>query len=212
VITDGYDAYIALREQRVQGKREGPPFEHAHCWAHVRRKFVEAEPDYRLAAEAVEMIGELYAIEREAKTADVPDRRAHRAALRRERSAPVVARLRAWLDIPRPLLPKSSLAKAIQYAIDLWDGLVRFLDNPDIPLDNNATERSMKGPVLGRKNHYGSRSQRGTEVAGLFYSLIETAKLRGVDPMAYLNEAARRAIQQPGTVFLPWDLINPDPM
>jgi len=79
---------------------------------------------------------------------------------------------------------------------DLWPGLLRFLDEPRLPLDNNTVERALRGVVLGRKNHYGSRSERGTEVAALFYSLIESAKLAGVEPDAYLRTATRAAIRQ----------------
>jgi transposase len=77
----------------------------------------------------------------------------------------------------------------------LWPGLTRFLDDPRIPLDNNATERALRGVVIGRKNHYGSRSRRGTEVAALFYSLCETAKLNKLDPASYLSQIARAAIR-----------------
>jgi transposase len=69
------------------------------------------------------------------------------------------------------------------------------LTEPRAPLSNNAAERAMRGPVIGRKNHYGSKSQRGTEVAALFYSLIETAKLAGVDPVKYLRAAAEAALR-----------------
>jgi transposase len=71
-----------------------------------------------------------------------------------------------------------------------WDRLSRFLGDARIPLDNNATERGIRGPVVGRKNHYGSKSRRGTEVAAIFYTLLETAKLVGIDPAKYLREAA----------------------
>jgi len=87
--------------------------------------------------------------------------------------------------------------------LGLWPGLTRFLDDSRIPLDNNATERALRGMVIGRKNHYGSRSRRGTEVAALFYSLIESAKLCGVEPKAYLLHALRAALATPGTVTLP---------
>jgi hypothetical protein len=73
-------------------------------------------------------------------------------------------------------------------------------------LDNNAAERALRGVVVGRKNHYGSRSKRGTEVAALFYTMMETAKLSGVDARTYLRQAATRAIQKPGTITLPTDL------
>jgi hypothetical protein len=99
------------------------------------------------------------------------------------------------------------MRRAIDYMLHLWTGLTRFLDDPAVPLDNNATERAVRRVVLGRKNHYGSRSQRGTEVAALFYSLIETAELCGVDPNVYLLQAARAALAEPGTVLLPHGLL-----
>ncbi len=83
-----------------------------------------------------------------------------------------------------------------------------FLDDPLVPLDNNAAERALRGPVLGRKNHYGSRSQRGTEVAAILYSLCETAKIHGIDPRAYLLTAVKAAIHEPGTVTMPEDLLH----
>jgi len=92
--------------------------------------------------------------------------------------------------------------------LGLWPGLTRFLDDARIPLDNNATERGLRGLVVGRKNHYGSRSQRGTEVAALFYSLIESAKLCGVEPKAYLLQATHAALETPGTVTLPHALLS----
>ncbi len=79
--------------------------------------------------------------------------------------------------------------------LGMWKGLVRFLDDPRIPLDNNGTERGLRGVVVGRKNHYGSKSRRGTEVAALFYSLIESAKLAGVEPKAYLRLAVQAALR-----------------
>lgn len=90
----------------------------------------------------------------------------------------------------------------------LWPGMARFLDDPRIPLDNNHTERGLRGAVLGRKNHYGSRSRRGTEVAALFYSLIESAKLCGVEPKAYLLATARAAALARAAVTLLHDLLT----
>ncbi len=103
-------------------------------------------------------------------------------------------------------LPRSSLGKAIAYTSGLWPGLVRFLANPKIPLDTNGVERALRGVVVGRKNHDGTTSKRGTRVAALFYSLIESAKLCGVEPRAYLGAATRRAIRNAGAVTLPRDL------
>jgi len=80
------------------------------------------------------------------------------------------------------------------------------LTDPRVPLDNNAAERALRGVVVGRKNHYGSHSRRGAEVAAILYTLFESAKLAGVDPHRYMLEATRRAIASPGTVTLPEDL------
>ena len=205
VVCDGYSAYGALARAR-----DGPGarrFTLAHCWAHVRRKLFECEPAFPQAAEALDLIGQIYDVEAEAKKATVDDPHAYLACLRRERSAPLIEQLRAWMHAQR-VLPQSGLGKAIAYTDGLWPGLVRFLGDSAIPLDNNATERALRGVVVGRKNHYGSKSLRGTQVAALFYSLLESAKLIGVDPAAYLAEATRRAIANPGTVTLPIDLAT----
>jgi transposase len=208
VLADGYGAYDALA-------RAGPRFTLVHCWAHVRRKFVEAELHYPApCGEALALIGQLYAVERACPRLDgAPDAASRaeglrlRAALRVERSVPLVAEIRAWAHRQRAL-PESSLGKALGYMLGLWPGLMRFLEDPRIPLDNNATERGLRGMVVGRKNHYGSRSKRGTEVAALFYSLIESAKLCGVEPKAYLLHAVRAALANPGTVTLPSALLT----
>jgi transposase len=106
-------------------------------------------------------------------------------------------------------LPRSDFGKAVRYMLERWEGLTRFVDDPRIPLDNNAAERALRGPVIGRKNHYGSRSLRGTQVAALFYTLCETARLVGVDSHAYLLSAVYSAIAKPGTVTLPDALVSP---
>jgi transposase len=79
---------------------------------------------------------------------------------------------------------------------------VCFLAGPKIPLDTNGVERPLRGVAVGRKNHYGSRSERGTRVAALFYSLIESAKFRRVEPRGYLREATLRAVRGPGSLTL----------
>jgi transposase len=147
VLADGYGAYDALA-------RAGPRFTLAHCWAHVRRKFVEAEPHYPTpCGEVLTLIGQLYAAERACPRLDGAMDEASRAAglrlratLRAEQSAPFIAEIRAWAYRQRAL-PESSLGKAIGYMLGLWPGLTRFLDDPRIPLDNNATERGLRGLV-----------------------------------------------------------------
>src|SRR5204863_3589964 len=103
-------------------------------------------------------------------------------------------------------LDAGSVPCPVQEGNHLRPGLVAFLGDAAIPVDNNATERALRGIALGRKNHYGSRSERGTRVAALCYTLLESAKLAGVEPAAYLADATRRAIARPGTVTLPCDL------
>jgi transposase len=146
VIADGYGAYEALA-------RAGPSVTLAHCWAHVRRKFVEAER--HLPGTVRRDAGadrELYAVERfpDAELGADEDVRAAagtlRASARREYSAPIVEAVRAWAHRQRAL-PESSLGKAIAYMLGLWPGLIRFLDDPRIALNNNATERRSCPPA-----------------------------------------------------------------
>jgi transposase len=123
----------------------------------------------------------------------------------REQSKSVLDEIRTWLMTQRAL-PRLALGKAIAYTGGLWSGLVRFLADPKIPLDTNSVERALRGVAVGRKNHYESRSERGIRVAALFYSLIESAKLCGVEPCAYLREVTLRAVRNPGTATLARDL------
>ncbi len=205
VVADGYAVYSSLRNSRSQQdieRRKGPVFELASCWAHVRRKFFEAAPDHPAANEALDLIGKLYAIEAELRAVPASERRAETLRRRDTESREVVAELRRWMR-GQNALPSLSLGRAIAYADGIWAGLVRFLDNPDIPLDNNQTERAIRPVALGRKNHYGSRSERGTQVAAALYSLIESAQLCGVDPSAYLRKAVSCELSAEGSAPLP---------
>ena len=208
LMSDGLSVYESVA-------RGAPGITPVHCWAHVRRKYVDAESSYPEACQrAIELIGELYAIEREVPRLprDAPEEAKAEAValhvrLRQERSRPIIKELRDWAYALLPAtLPESSLAKAIAYMLKLWPGLTRFLDDVRIPLDNNAAERALRGVVVGRKNHYGSHSKLGAEVAAILYTLFESAKLAGVDPHRYVLEATRRAIASPGTATLPHDL------
>ena len=197
VLCDGYAAYERLA-------KEQPGLRISHCWAHVRRKFVEIEEAFPTPArEILDLIGELYAVEALCPSGRAGDEM--RLALRQEQSRPIVKRIEQWALDTRAL-PQGGLGKAVAYMGGMWPGLLVFLDDPAVPVDNNATERALRGVVLGRKNHYGSRSQRGTEVAALFYSLIESAKLVGLGPHTYLRTAAYSALR--GTVPpLPHEMV-----
>ena len=211
VMADGYSAYGALARELAEPSRAGPRFTLANCWAHGRRKFVECEAHYPVAKEAIEIIRTLYDVERRAKDATEGMAEAARlevlARMRREESAEIVEKFYEWVG-KQTALPKSGLGIALEYMVKYRGGLEKFLKNPRIPLDNNHTEREMRPVAVGRKNHYGSKSLRGTQVAAMFYSLIESAKLAGLNPVEYLGTAVRRAIDNPGTVTLPSDLAK----
>jgi transposase len=180
------------------GAREGPGITLAGCWAHVHRKYAEAEPDHPHARLMLDWIGELYAID------DRAGSDAERAELRRTEAQAVLERMKQWL-VTEPALKTTALGRAMHYTLANWARLTRFVQDARVPLDNNATERGLRGPVVGRKNHYGSKSRRGTEAAAVLYTLIETAKVAGIDPARYLTEAAIAA-KRFGQVLLPADL------
>ena len=176
----------------------------AHCWAHADRKFKDAKDPPKAIGEIRSMIAKLYEIEREVEGPFPGDEAAcaQRLALRQEKSAPLIQEIREWA-FSQGGLKRSNFGKAVRYMLKHWDGLTVFLNNARVSLDNNAAERILRGPVVGRKNFYGSRSRRGAKVAAILYSVIETAKLNGVDPAAVLRRAARAAIKNPGAVVIP---------
>lgn len=201
-VVDGFAVYEVLA-------RDGPGLALAHCWAHTKRKYDEIADQWPTACAAITtLIGELYTIERLVPGPFPGDAAAQtlRQQLRHERSRPILDQIWQWATV-QVGLPRSDFGKAVRYMLERWVGLTRFVDDPRIPLDNNAAERALRGPVVGRKNHYGSRSLRGTQVAAVFYTLCETARLAGVDPQAYLLRAVYAAIARPGTVTFPEDLI-----
>jgi len=203
-MADGYGVY-----QSLAGEPGG--FILANCWAHVRRKVTEAEISFPAQAkEGLDLIGELYAVERLCPTGPPGDELRRR--MRDERSRSIVKRIQTWaFSAKAGALPQSGLGKAIDYMLGMWPGLVRFLDDPRIPIDNNGTERGIRGVVVGRKNHYGSKSRRGREVAALFYAIVESAKLGGVEPKAYLRLATYAALRgEP--VPLPHEVAHDQPV
>lgn len=201
IVCDGYSAYSALQKQQAK-RHMTTRFRLVQCWAHVRRKFFECQKFFpKECAHVLDLIGQLYALEKTVTT-DVA-----RLNMRRTQSKAIVEAIGSWAAEVNAL-GQSALGKAIAYMAGAWSGLIRFLDDPKLPLDNNATERALRGIVVGRKNHYGSRSRRGTEVAALFYTLMESAKLANVDPKAYLREATLAAIR--GDVpALPHEFVAP---
>jgi transposase len=182
---DGYAGYRALAETGDVSL--------AFCWAHLRRRFYErfvseASP---IAAEALQRIAALYRIE-----TDIRGRRPdERRAVRQERSVPLVVALQAWLRGRLALISqKSKLAEVIRYGLSHWDGLTRFLDDGRIEIDSNAVERSIRPITLNRKNALFAGSDGGGENWAVIASLIETCKLCGVDPQAYLADVLTRIV------------------
>ena len=176
------------------------------CWAHVRRNFYDIvqATGSPVAAEAIERIAALYAIEKQIR-AKPPD---HRRSVREARAGPLLAELKIWLRKQLSMVSaKSSLAQAISYALVRWTALTRYLSNGQIEIDNNAAERSLRTVALGRKNYLFAGSDAGGERAALMYSLIGTARLNGINPQDYLAYVIERIADHPINrvdELLPW--------
>ena len=180
--TDGYQGYNTL------GKKE--KVTHAGCWAHVRRKFVEAsgnsKGDNSFAHSMLAMIKKLYEVESEIRDKKYSDEKI--LELRTKESQPVVGKIGELLEKHRhSIAPKSLTGKAITYALNLWPKLFVYLDNPQIPIDNNLVENAIRPFVIGRKNWLFSGSPRGAEASAAIYSIIESAKANGLESYWYLR-------------------------
>lgn len=157
------------------------------CWAHARRKFYDAQDsDGKRATQMLALIGELYAIEREAKEVGFDE--AGVLTLRRERSVPVLARIKAWLDAESEVvLPRSPMGLAIQYAQNQWTALTTYATQGFLAIDNNASERALKRVAIGRKNWLFAGHDAAAENHARLWSLIASAERHGVDPQRYLT-------------------------
>ena len=159
--------------------------------AHARRKLYEAHKlnGSEIAGQAVTLIAKLYEIEREAREFE-PEAR---WLLRQQRSKPIVEALHTWLTEQRQKLAKVDVtAKAIDYSLSNWRALTRYLDDGNVPIDNNAAENAVRPLCVGRKNWLFVGSQQAGERAAVVMSLIESAKLNGHDPWAYLKDVFER--------------------
>lgn len=172
------------------------------CWAHVRRKFKDAlTEDKTRAALALRLINRLFWIERGAKL-----RRERRPefgdddliALRKKRSKRILDKF--WIllgKLAAEALPGGALGKAVTYAVNQWEALIAFVENPKVAIHNNAAERALRTVAIGRKNYLFYGSLRGGETAAVFYSLIGSCKALGLDPYAYLMETTAMLIADP---------------
>lgn len=197
---DGYAGYNELyKTDRVQ---------EAACWAHVRRKFFEihkVQPD-SFASSVVERIADLYKIEEQVR-GKPPDQR---QATREARAGPILLRLKQELRSTQSKIPKKMpLAQAIYYALVRWDALTRYTKTGHLEIDNNPIEREIRPIALGRKNYLFAGSDAGGDRAAMMYSLINTAKLNGVDPEAYLTLVLSTIAEHPVNrvhELLPWNI------
>lgn len=160
------------------------------CWAHVRRKFVEAEAtEPERARAAVDRIRQLFQIEEAA--AGLTDEA--RRVLRQEKARPLLEEFAAWMrEAETQVLPRGPLAQAIVYAQNQWEALVRYLDNGRLALSNNAAERALRPFAVGRKNWLFFQREGGGKTAAILMSLLMTAKAAGVDPGDYFKDVLLR--------------------
>lgn len=192
---DAFAGYEALARSAIERAGRGPPaVTHAACWAHARRKFYDVFESTKspIAEEALRRIGELYAIE--AEIAGQPAER--RLAARQARAVPLLAALHGWLGVQRRRLSaKNALARAIQYALARWEALLRYAGDGRLAIDNNAAERALRTIAVTRKNFLFLGSEAGGERAAILYTVLESARLNGLDPEAYLADVIARLAQ-----------------
>lgn len=202
VMTDDYSGYNELAAQ------EG--VERLGCWAHARRKFVDAQkvqPKGKTgrADIALDLINKLYRIERDLKDASDDDRKLGRM----EHSLPVLAQLKIWMEKTQPqVTSQNALGNAIGYLANNWSKLERYVEHGYLPIDNNAAERAIHPFVIGRKNFLFSSTPKGATASAHLYSLVETAKANGKEPYAWLRHALERLPQASSVedfeALLPW--------
>jgi transposase len=206
------DAYAGFNRLYEAHRKPGPIFE-ALCWAHARRKFFDLARINKapIAIEAVARNDALFAIERDIN--GMPPHERLRA--RQERSRALVIVLEAWLREQRAKLSaRNETAKAISYSLNRWAGLTRFLDDGRLCMSNNAAERALRGVAIGRHNWTFAGSDDGGRRAAAIYTLIETAKLNGVNPQAWLADVLARLQDHPARridELMPWNWKRVEP-
>lgn len=187
--TDGYAAYEAITRR--------PEVTALGCMAHARRYFVEAQDyDAARAAWMLSQMQQLYQLERQAREGGLSHDERYR--LRQEFAPPILTAIKTWLDQQaRDVLPKSKIGQAIGYTLGQWPKLERYISDGRFEIDNNWIENVIRPVALGRKNYLFAGSHAGAEHAALIYSMVATAKLHGVEPLAYLHDVLTRIADYP---------------
>lgn len=202
---DGYAGYNGL----IDPERKGGAVTLAFCFAHARRKLydVHVATGSPIAAEALQRIGAFYAIEARIRGAPAEQRR----RVRQVETKPLLDAFRPWLEARLlEISRKSGLAKAIRYTLAHWEGLTRFLDDGRIEIDTNTVERTMRPIGLGRKNHLFAGSVEGAKTWSILASLVNSAKLIGIEPQEYLTDVLERIVSGRTKInqlreLLPWE-------
>ncbi len=194
LLADAYGGY--------NGVVAGNAITRAGCWSHARRKFVEAEKTApEIAREAVDLIGQLFAVEKQAKDVSV----AERLALRQTQSALVLTELRRkLLTWKEQLLPKHPMAEAANYALGQWEELSVFTTDGAVPIDNNVSEREMKRVVLNRKNSLFVGNPRGGRTAAILASLTSSCRRHEMDPQLYFMQLLMNLASWPANDIDAW--------
>lgn len=188
---DGYSAYKAL--EKMRGPDGNAVIQLAFCLAHARRKFVDVHRKTQspVSADIIARIGEVYAIEARIRGTSADERR----QVRQAETAPLMAGIKAVLEKVLPQLSaKSALAKAIRYMLGHWQGLTRFLDDGRLEVDTNTVERTMRTVAQGRKSSLFAGSDGGARTWAVLASLLQTARLNGLDPYLWLSDVLERIV------------------
>ncbi len=200
------------------GRKEG--IVHVGCFVHARRKFMDVikakkknrggkAPLRGLADEAIDIIGNLYKIEKYAKQERLSYDEVYQ--LRQRESKPILDNFKLWLDANQPLTPPEGLlGKAIQYALNNWEKLIVYIEDGRLGPDNNVAENAIRPFVVGRKNWLFAGAPKGAEASATFFTLIETAKANGHEPYAYLRNIFEKLplaqSSEDYEALLPWNL------
>jgi len=191
LVCDQYAGYDAVLDKRVYPQRIA-----AHCAAHARRKFDELVATSEIARAAIKRIGWIYHVEGQFDGMDAQQR----LAARKQLTAPLWKELHIWLKLERARVPDgSSIAAAIDYSLNAWDALTRHVEDGSVPIDNNFIERQIKPWAMGRRAWLFCGSELAGQRAAVVMSLVQSAKLNGHDPWAYLRDVLERLPNHPNS-------------
>lgn len=179
MLTDAYKGYgRAAEELRKKGKK----IIEAFCNAHAYRYFKDASTTWSSETEIFrELYGKIYEIERQAKEKKEEEAK----KLARQSMVPIFEEIKKEAERAKPM-PHSSFEKAVNYFLNHYEGLTQCLNNPDIPLDNNFSERILRSPVVGRKTWYGTHSKRGAKTNSILFSIVASCKINDINPRNYI--------------------------